>query len=191
MREFNREEDPCLYGTYQMYRRAAPAILAHHLDLAAKEGFSIGVKLVRGAYLATEPRETLCPSKTATDHQYNFAIFKLLTEAVNSTKLGLVVASHNRESCELATRLVEESKGRVRPGQVSYAQLHGMADELSLDLAGRGMVVHKYITFGTTAECAKYLMRRAEENREGAARSEESKRELNAEIRRRLLPFLA
>ena len=48
-RTFNHDE-PLIYGTYQAYLRRTPAQIAHALKDAKKEGYSLGVKLVRGAY---------------------------------------------------------------------------------------------------------------------------------------------
>ena len=49
-RTFNAHGEPLVYGTYQAYLRRTPAQLAHALRDAKREGYSLGVKLVRGAY---------------------------------------------------------------------------------------------------------------------------------------------
>ncbi|KAH7103186.1 FAD-linked oxidoreductase [Auriculariales sp. MPI-PUGE-AT-0066] len=48
-RTFNKDE-PLVYGTYQAYLRRTPAQIRHALKDAKREGYSLGVKLVRGAY---------------------------------------------------------------------------------------------------------------------------------------------
>ncbi|KAG8977809.1 hypothetical protein FRB90_008660, partial [Tulasnella sp. 427] len=45
---------PLIYGTYQAYLRRNTMHLLRKLELARKEGFVLGVKLVRGAYHAQE-----------------------------------------------------------------------------------------------------------------------------------------
>ena len=47
-------EQPLVYATYQAYLRRTPAHLLHDLALARREGFALGVKLVRGAYHSYE-----------------------------------------------------------------------------------------------------------------------------------------
>ncbi|KAL1952570.1 hypothetical protein VTO42DRAFT_4809 [Malbranchea cinnamomea] len=90
----------------------------------------------------------------------------------------------------------ELRREQVRLGQpladVVYAQLMGMADELSLSLTQRTdpheetPQVFKYVVWGTTEECVRYLLRRAEENRDAVERSALTRRALWDELRRRL-----
>ncbi|KAK7725425.1 proline dehydrogenase [Botryosphaeria dothidea] len=56
-RQYNRIESgqTIMYNTYQVYLKSTPEKLAHHLADAQKHGYTLGVKLVRGAYLASEP----------------------------------------------------------------------------------------------------------------------------------------
>lgn len=58
--EFNSEDSigesytPTVFNTFQALLRSSPARLAEFLDEGQQRGFSIGVKLVRGAYLVSE-----------------------------------------------------------------------------------------------------------------------------------------
>lgn len=195
------------------------------------------MKLVRGAYLHTDPRHLIHNTKEDTDYAYNDAIrllvtgspapkpirasfyhepmARLLPEGIG--KADLVVASHNRESIELAlglrhqelaldlkrrewaSRLARESDDFHDPddfipdigvGELTCAQLMGMADELSLDILsksdGQDIKVYKYAVWGTTQECVKYLVRRAEENRDAVSRTSENMAACMKEIRRRM-----
>ncbi|KAI0369890.1 FAD-linked oxidoreductase [Pilatotrama ljubarskyi] len=55
---------PLVYATYQAYLRRTPEYLAQSMRAARKEGYSLGVKLVRGAY---HPHELIAhPATTAT-----------------------------------------------------------------------------------------------------------------------------
>lgn len=56
MKHYNRDR-AVVFGTYQSYAKRAPRILAEHAALAQKEDFVLGVKLVRGAYMGSDPRE--------------------------------------------------------------------------------------------------------------------------------------
>ncbi|EOD48493.1 putative proline oxidase protein [Neofusicoccum parvum UCRNP2] len=57
-RQYNRHDSgqTIMYNTYQAYLKSTPAKLASHLADAHKHGYTLGVKLVRGAYLASEPK---------------------------------------------------------------------------------------------------------------------------------------
>ena len=145
------------------------------MALAEKEGWRLGVKLVRGAYLHSDPRDLIHGTKEATDSAYDSAAEHLIKKGVDT-----VIASHNKASIENALRL--RGKG---DGMLVFAQLMGMADELSLSLVGRAPVL-KYAVWGTTGECLKYLLRRAEENSDAVGRSEENYRAVVDELRRRV-----
>ncbi|KAI0641098.1 FAD-linked oxidoreductase-like protein [Trametes meyenii] len=55
---------PLVYATYQAYLRRTPEYLGQSINAARKEGYSLGVKLVRGAY---HPHELVAhPSTSAT-----------------------------------------------------------------------------------------------------------------------------
>ena len=85
---------------------------------------------------------------------------------------------------------------------MSYGQLMGMADEVSCDLvlarkaneiANRstssgndGPSAYKYLVWGSVGECLKYLVRRAEENRDAVTRAKGSRMALRSELLRRL-----
>jgi len=49
-------------------------------------------------------------------------------------------------------------------GKVSFAQLKGMADNVTFALAKAGLPVFKYIPFGPIPAVVPYLIRRAQEN---------------------------
>jgi len=176
MRRHNTPGHPAVvYNTYQMYLKRSAGTLRDHMALAEKEGWRLGVKLVRGAYLHSDPRDLIHGTKEATDSAYDSAAEHLIKKGVDT-----VIASHNKASIENALRL--RGKG---DGMLVFAQLMGMADELSLSLVGRAPVL-KYAVWGTTGECLKYLLRRAEENSDAVGRSEENYRAVVDELRRRV-----
>ena len=47
---------------------------------------------------------------------------------------------------------------------MAFAQLLGMSDHLSFNLAHRGYTAAKYVPYGPLREAIPYLIRRAEEN---------------------------
>lgn len=176
MRKFNTGRKAVVYNTYQMYLKRSTGVLEAHLKQASQEGWRLGVKLVRGAYLHTDPRELIHDTKAHTDAAYDEAADMLIKNGVDT-----VVASHNKES---VTKALHAARGREKDGMLVFAQLMGMADDLSLSLVGRAQVL-KYAVWGSTGECVKYLLRRAEENREAVGRSEESYCAVVNELKRR------
>lgn len=112
-------------------------------------------------------------------------------------KVDLVVACHNKESVDkvLALRrsMTAEECG---VGELVFAQLMGMADELSLGLVAEGsrkiregdfdVKVYKYAVWGSTQECVRYLLRRAKENKDAVARSSENRKAVMEEVWRRV-----
>ncbi|CEJ94297.1 hypothetical protein VHEMI09837 [[Torrubiella] hemipterigena] len=187
-----------IYGTYQAYKKCTPSVLSGHLALAQKEGFTVGVKLVRGAYIGSDPREVIHDTKEQTDACYDGIAASILTRQFGSTITGegqypnthLVVASHNVESVRRARAICDTGMAK---STVSFAQLQGMADEVSCELVEASastskpaaLPVYKYLVWGTTGECMKYLLRRAQENKDAVARTRSGRDAMWAELVRR------
>lgn len=199
MRKFNRDGYACVYNTYQAYLKSTSDTLAKHLAAAQQEGFTLGLKLVRGAYIASDERSLIHDTKENTDNAYNAIAQGALKQSIGDfgTKtpfpsVNLFLASHNRESVVNAHQL---HKQRVAAGlptvPVGFAQLHGMSDEVSfslLQLKGSDGTpeVYKCSTWGRMSECLAYLLRRAIENRDAVLRTSDEYNALKAECRRRL-----
>ena len=206
-----------VHGTYQAYLRATAATLARHIAAASDEGFTLGVKLVRGAYLSSDPRHLFWSEKNDTDTAYNKIAESLIQRRFNNVlkssqgedmrefpNVNLVLASHNLSSVKQAMGIRKEQLvlGEKRIHMV-YGQLMGMADHVSCELILAGKLahnsqqspqenrdapkVHKYLVWGTVGECLKYLLRRAQENRDAIVRTEEGLNELRKELVRRLM----
>ncbi|KAG5998392.1 hypothetical protein E4U43_002429, partial [Claviceps pusilla] len=192
-----------IYGTYQAYKKKAPQVLARHLAEAQEGGFSLGVKLVRGAYLGSDPRECLHDTKADTDACYDGIAASVLTHQWNSTLEGkgdfpaahLVLATHNAESVQKARAICDA--GGAKAG-IAFAQLQGMADEISCELVEASqsartdssstapqLPAYKYLVWGTTGECMKYLLRRAHENKDAVQRTKSGRDAMWAEVVRR------
>ena len=212
MRRYNQEGHAVVYGTYQAYLKATPSVLASHLHLATKEGFTMGVKLVRGAYLGSDPRDRIWDTKEQTDDAYNGIAEALMRRRFNGflkkaagnelsfPKVDLVLAGHNSESVSKARKVRDDQtlRGEGKIDMV-YGQLMGMADNISCALVQAGKTVQdqgkedlmdvpktfKYLVWGSVGECTMYLLRRAQENRDAVSRTEESRKALGWELRRR------
>ncbi|KAL8695095.1 MAG: hypothetical protein Q9218_000373 [Villophora microphyllina] len=215
-RKYNRSGSAVVYGTYQAYLRSTPAKLAEHLATAHSEGFALGVKLVRGAYMASDPRHLFWSKKEETDRAFDGLAESLIRRQRNETltatgrergllggfpRISLNLATHNHESVRKALDIQQE---QIHIGdetiELSFAQLMGMADELSCELIAAGQtshggdkarihapLVYKYVVWGTVQECLTYLLRRAEENRDALVRAKQDRRALGKQLRQRLL----
>ncbi|CRK18999.1 hypothetical protein BN1723_011737 [Verticillium longisporum] len=199
---YNRDGCARIYNTYQAYLKSTAATLDSHLKQAAEEGFTLGLKLVRGAYMSSDKRSLIHDTKQDTDNAYN-----AISQGALKCEIGrigapgglpfpsvdLFLASHNRESLVAAHKT---HQSRVQLGlptvQLDFAQLHGMSDDLSFDLVQMGARgdhapgVYKCSTWGTLGQCLAYLMRRAAENRDAVSRSSDEYRALKKEVRGRL-----
>ncbi|KAN0069499.1 FAD-linked oxidoreductase-like protein [Elaphomyces granulatus] len=212
------EKSALVYGTYQAYLHSTPATLSQHLAAANNEGFTLGVKLVRGAYLGIDPRHLIHQTKEDTDTAYdNIAeslimrkYGSLLTPPSSSSLLGslnehafpqvnLVLATHNWASIRKARSLRDQQTRCGKPLiEMAYGQLQGMADDVSCQLVRESNNVktsdhrdaespktYKYLVWGTVGECTKYILRRGQENRDAVLRTENTRRAMFAELKRR------
>lgn len=198
-RKYNRGLNKAvIFGTYQAYKKECPEVLSRHLAIAQKDGFALGVKLVRGAYLNSDPRELFHDTKEQTDECFDaLSTSTLLRQWSPSVKgegeypaASLVVASHNAESVRRARSILESGHAK---SDVAFAQLQGMADEVSCELVEASQAdktreplpAFKYVVWGTTGECMKYLYRRAHENKDAVQRTKGGRDAMWAELVRR------
>ena len=209
---YNKDE-ALVFGTYQAYAKKTPGVLARHLAVALDNDFVLGVKLVRGAYLGSDPRELFWPSAEEThscynglakgvmERKYNDRLQPLNEGATEFPRVSLVLATHNSESVRLARELrdLQATNGEEQI-EVAYGQLMGMADNVSCAVVQtarerRGSVqasnveiprAYKYLVWGQLGECMKYLLRRAQENKDAVSRTVEARRALGQELGIRL-----
>ena len=76
----------------------------------------------------------------------------------------LFIGTHNEVSSYLAMQLAEDRDFSKDDGRIWFAQLYGMSDHISFNLAKEGYNVSKYVPFGPVKDVMPYLIRRAEEN---------------------------
>lgn len=74
MRRYNTCGRALVYNTLQAYRKASRAELEHQLRLSQQDGWTLAVKLVRGAYMAIEERSLIHDTKADTDESYTTAL---------------------------------------------------------------------------------------------------------------------
>jgi hypothetical protein len=213
MRRYNRNGKAQVFTTFQAYLKSTRTRIAQHLELALKEDWLLGIKLVRGAYIASEPRHLIHDTKAETDDNYNSIAQDLLSccfppafsRGSPFPLVQLFLASHNAQSVQKAHEL---HRSRVLSGlptiPLEFGQLQGMADEVSCgllqlcnretgdkDLGPKVSVqvapkAFKCLAWGSTGECMQFLVRRAVENRGSMDRAGEWAEGLKKELGRRV-----
>ena len=168
MRKFNKDK-AIVYNTYQLYRHDKLKSLKDDHNIAVTEGFILGAKLVRGAYMEKERKRAaemgyeclIQPDKQSTDRDYDAAV-RFCVE--NVEKVAFVAGTHNENSCRLLADLLNEKNFTHNHPHVYFSQLLGMSDNLSFNLADAGYNVAKYVPYGPVKAVLPYLFRRAQEN---------------------------
>jgi proline dehydrogenase len=189
MRKFN-QQTALIINTYQLYCRAALPNLKKDYENAEAEGYYLGAKLVRGAYMEKEANRAIelnypnpiQPSKQATDEDYNSAL-RFCVEKRN--RILLYAGTHNEESCLLLTNLMNENGISPNDKNFYFAQLYGMSDHISFNLAKAGYNVAKYVPYGPVGAVMPYLFRRAAENTSVAGQSSREYMLIKKELNRR------
>ena len=168
MLKYNKEK--CIvFNTLQMYRHDRLAFLNDCISLAKENNVKYGIKLVRGAYMEKERARAIekgYPSpiqatKADTDKDYNAALKVILD---NRSIFSLCAGTHNEDSSELLMNFMQEAQIDPQSEQFYFAQLLGMSDHISYNVAHAKYHVAKYVPFGPVKEVLPYLLRRADEN---------------------------
>lgn len=168
MTKFNKER-AIVFNTCQLYRHDRLAYLKASIEKAKAEGYIYGVKTVRGAYMEKERARAEAMSypspiqatKADSDKDYNQAILYCVA---NIDHVSLCAGTHNEQSAQV---LFEELKTKgisLNDPRIFFAQLYGMSDHISFNLAKEGCNVAKYVPYGPVKDVMPYLFRRAEEN---------------------------
>lgn len=190
MMEIFNKEKVVVYNTIQLYRHDRLHFLKLSHQIAQQQGFLLGVKLVRGAYMEKERNRAsekgypspIQPDKNHSDKDYNAAV-EYCIQHLN--QMSVIVASHNEQSNLLAARLMEEKQLPHNHPHVHFSQLYGMSDNITFNLAKEGFNVSKYLPFGPIRDVIPYLMRRAQENSSVSGQTGRELALINKELARR------
>ncbi|KAI8513076.1 hypothetical protein Bbelb_097150 [Branchiostoma belcheri] len=171
MRRFNRTR-PVIFNTYQCYLKDAYNNLYADMDLARKEGWHFGCKLVRGAYMEQERKraeavgyeDPINPDYEATNRMYHKCLDHMLTRIDKYGDINVMVASHNEDTVKHTVQRMRELNISPADQTVYFGQLLGMCDQVSFPLGQAGYPVFKYVPYGPVEEVLPYLSRRAQEN---------------------------
>ncbi|MGB0915125.1 MAG: proline dehydrogenase family protein [Crocinitomicaceae bacterium] len=176
-----------VFNTVQLYRHDRLAFLKSEIVHAKAEGYFLGVKLVRGAYMEKERERAekmgypspIQPNKEASDRDYDLAVETVLENLDNT---AACVGTHNEESSAKLAQLMVEKGIDKNDKRLYFAQLLGMSDHISYNLAHHDYNVAKYVPYGPIKEVLPYLLRRADENTSVAG---QTTRELSLIIKER------
>ena len=189
MIKYNKQET-IVFNTSQMYRHDRLEYLEKLKNTAKKEGFLIGIKLVRGAYIEKENKRAfknnylspICSSKELTDLNFNKGASFIL---LNLNIFSLFSGTHNEESIYKIIDLMKSHKIDNGNQKIWFGQLYGMSDNISFNLANEGFNAIKYLPFGPIKKVIPYLIRRAEENTSVKGQTSRELELIKTELKRR------
>jgi proline dehydrogenase len=111
----------------------------------------MGVKLVRGAYMQQERQyakdngllDPIHDNASATHNAYDTA-----AKFLHKLETPLVLATHNWDSIQAA----------MNNPKAGFAQLYGMGDWMTIEIARRGIASYKYVPFGSVQETVNHTL---------------------------------
>ncbi|WP_394748725.1 proline dehydrogenase family protein [Spongiimicrobium salis] len=189
MRKYNKAK-AIIFNTIQTYRWDRLDYMKKIKAVAAAEGFKIGVKIVRGAYMEKENDRAeengyptpICASKQETDDNFN-AVVAYAMEHLEV--ISIFAGTHNEESTYKLMELMKTQGIENADSRVWFGQLYGMSDHISFNLSHQGYNIAKYLPYGPVKDVMPYLIRRAEENTSVAGQTNRELELLKKERKRR------
>ncbi|MGO4921146.1 proline dehydrogenase family protein [Maribacter spongiicola] len=189
MRKYNKKKR-IVFNTLQTYRWDRLLYLKSLQERAVRDGFLVGMKVVRGAYMEKENDRAkekgytspICKTKEETDDNFNATIEYMID---NLDTLSIFSGTHNEDSCYRLMEMMEKKGIDKNNEHVWFGQLYGMSDHISYNLAANGYNVAKYLPFGPVRDVMPYLIRRADENTSVAGQTSRELSLLKAERKRR------
>jgi proline dehydrogenase len=191
MRKYNKEK-AIVYNTFQMYRWDRMGYIVKLHEMAKEEGFKIGAKVVRGAYMEKENdradekgyESPICKNKRLTDENFDAAINYMMEHLED---FSIFSGTHNEKSTLKLVDLMEDRSIETNDGRIWFGQLFGMSDHITYNLAAQGYNAVKYVPYGPVRDVMPYLIRRAEENTSVAGQTSRELALIEKERKRRKL----
>ena len=171
MREHNQGV-AYIYNTYQCYLKRTPNTLTLDARDALSRGYTLGVKLVRGAYMVEEAARAarlryenpVQNSKEETDQAYH-NMLDVLLELVSRDHCYMLAGSHNEVTVKYLMSQLQHHNLHPDPRErVVFGQLYGLCDPTTFQLSSSGYTVFKAIAWGPVEAVLPFLARRAQEN---------------------------
>jgi proline dehydrogenase len=189
MAKYNKT-DVIVYNTLQMYRTDRFDFLKISHNYALQNGFKLGIKFVRGAYMEKERERAqkhgypspIHANKQLTDNAFNNAQEYAFN---NLDTISIFCGTHNEESVQKLADLMAANNIAPSDSRITFSQLYGMSDNISFMLAHHGYNVTKYIPYGPVREVMPYLLRRAQENTSVKGQTSRELSLINQEFKRR------
>jgi proline dehydrogenase len=189
MAKYNKER-AIVFNTYQLYRTDSLSNLHHAFTEAEENNYFLGAKVVRGAYMEKERARAekfqypspIHADKESTDRAFNSALNFCIQHI---DRISVMCGSHNEYSNKYLTQLIAENDIKKDDPRVWFAQLFGMSDNISFNLAKAGYKVAKYVPYGPVRSVMPYLFRRAAENTSVAGQSSRELLLIRKELTRR------
>ena len=190
--KYHKDNKGFILNGFQSYLKSSPRRVRLEIERCRAADISMGIKLVRGAYMLEE-------RQLAQENQYESPIWDTIKDthqsydrniatvldSFNPERDSVLVASHNKDSCEKAKGIMEQ-KG-LPVNNVVFGQLKGFSDTLTLSLAQEGFSVLKYLPYGPMEHLIPYLIRRGNESKQ-VMREHLFVDEIKQEIRARFKP---
>jgi proline dehydrogenase len=179
-----------IYNTVQCYRHDRLDYIMELYEDAKANGYIIGAKIVRGAYMEKERERAqaynypspICKDKKATDEMYDHVMHYIL-DRLDTIKL--CVGTHNEASTLEAMKYLNANEIEPNTQDVWFGQLYGMSDNLTFNLAALGHNTFKILPFGPIEDVMPYLIRRAQENTSVAGQTGRELTLIKQEMKRR------
>ena len=162
-------ESAIVYNTIQLYRHDRFHYMKGLILRCSSNNKFLGLKLVRGAYMEKEREratklnynDPIHKDKESTDYDFSMAVEYCLKK---NDFVSLCLGTHNEKSVLHLINLMIDYSLRKNDSRIYFAQLLGMSDHISYNLAEQDYNVAKYVPYGPIYEVIPYLIRRAEEN---------------------------
>ncbi|CAK60190.1 unnamed protein product (macronuclear) [Paramecium tetraurelia] len=173
MEAYYNQNQTLVYNTFQNYLKQTKDRVDFELAKANKFKLNIGIKMVRGAYMVEESKLASDQAKEnpindgyeATTAMIERNLEQLILN-IRKSPTKVFVASHNEKTVEFVKELMHRHSIPNQGGiYVLFAQLYGLSDHVTYQLASEGYRIYKYVPFGKTEIMIPYLMRRAQETK--------------------------
>lgn len=168
MKIYNRDKI-YIFNTLQCYRWDRLKYVKDIHERARREGFKLGFKIVRGAYMEKENQRAkrknydtpICEDKEATDVNFNAVMCYCID---NVEDISSFIGTHNEVSSYMALQLMTQMGLDLDDPRIWFGQLYGMSDHISYNLGAECSNAVKLLPFGPIRDVIPYLFRRAQEN---------------------------
>ncbi|CAD8092333.1 unnamed protein product [Paramecium primaurelia] len=171
MEAYYNQNYTIVFNTFQNYLKQTKQRTDYEIEKAEKFKLNIGIKMVRGAYMVEESKLAKQQNKeNPINNGYDTTTsmiernLEILIQNIHKSPTKVFVASHNEQTIDQVKEIMNRYS-IPNQGDVLFAQLYGLSDHVTYQLASEGYKIYKYVPFGKTEIMIPYLMRRAQETK--------------------------